>query len=102
MGKHIAKLVNPVEIRLQCLENIVWGWDDKLKFFPLKSFLFKASPHKGFEIAILQDKRHITSVTKTFFIFRLKLQLILVNLQFFNFDSNLFQEWILKLLFSKS
>ena len=28
---------------------------------PTRSFLFTASPHKDFEIAILQDKRHYIS-----------------------------------------
>ena len=48
-----------------------------------------------------QDNCRKMSV-KISFIFWLKLQVFLVKLQLSSFDSNFFQGWILKLLFSES
>ena len=65
-SQHPPRSRHAVHLGEQCLENIGWelakrGIEGNLIqtfIFGLKSFFFTASPHKDFEIAILQDKRH--------------------------------------------
>ena len=63
MGKQYSQtpLKSPTMFRKYCVgvgEEGVKGNLIQTCIFGLKSFLFTASPHKDFEIAILLDKRH--------------------------------------------
>ena len=62
MGKQYSQtpLKSPTMFKKYCVRTGEEGDLSLLQtfIFGLKSFLFIASPHKDFEIAILQDKRH--------------------------------------------
>ena len=63
MGKQYSQtpLKSPTMLRKYCVgvgEEGDLGEPATNFIFGLKSFLFTASPHKDYEIAILQDKRH--------------------------------------------
>ena len=60
MGKQYSQtpLKSPTMFRKYCVGGGEEGNLIQTCIFGLKSFLFTASPHKDFEIAILQDKRH--------------------------------------------